>query len=150
MIKSIPQATSGPALAALALMIAGCGSGSATATPRAANSGGAPQVVMKVLEFTPTTVEARVGQTVEWTNDDSSPHNVTYMSGPRFRSSRTIPPGAKFSIRVTVPGTIHYFCSLHPWMRATIVVSPWPALAFMPRGSGWLHEWLKRQALRDG
>jgi plastocyanin len=33
-------------------------------------------------------------------------------------------PGTKFSIRLTQPGTIHYFCSIHPWMKATIIVSP--------------------------
>ena len=80
---------------------------------------------MKILDFTPTAVHARVRQRVTWTNDDSSPHNVTYVSGPRFASSRTfMKPGAKFSIRLTTPGTIHYFCSIHPWMKATIAVSP--------------------------
>ena len=28
-----------------------------------------------------------------------------------------------FSVRLTQAGTIHYFCTLHPWMKATIVVS---------------------------
>ncbi len=80
---------------------------------------------MQSLYFTPTTVDAKVGQTVVWTNEDSTPHNVTYVSGPRFRSSRPMMrPGAKFSLRLTQPGTIHYFCTLHPWMKATIVVSP--------------------------
>lgn len=80
---------------------------------------------MKSLAFNPTVIRARVGQTVMWFNDDSSPHNVTYVSGPRFRSSRPmIPPGTRFSLRLTEPGTIHYYCSIHPWMKATIDVSP--------------------------
>jgi plastocyanin len=78
---------------------------------------------MKVLEFTPAAIAARVGQRVVWRNDDSSPHNVTYLSGPRFKSSRNLQPGATFSLKVTSPGTIHYYCTLHPWMKATIVVS---------------------------
>lgn len=113
-------------LAALAMLTAGCGSGarsdaaSATTTPVAAT-----QVAMKVLEFTPASVTARVGQRLTWTNKDSVQHNVTYVSGPRFRSSpRTINPGASFSIELTQAGTIHYFCSIHPWMKGTIVVSP--------------------------
>jgi plastocyanin len=118
-------------LAGLALLTAGCGSGSDSRPPAGARriaatrvSGGEVHIVMRALWFYPVAVDANVGQRVMWTNDDSSPHNVTYVSGPRFRSSRRmIKPGAKFSIRLTKPGTIHYFCSLHPWMKATIVVS---------------------------
>lgn len=80
---------------------------------------------MKSLDFNPISVHARVGQTVVWTNDDEAAHNVTYVSGPRFTSSRPmLRLGAKFSLRLTEPGTIHYYCSLHPWMKSTIVVSP--------------------------
>jgi plastocyanin len=79
---------------------------------------------MKSLYFSPTAVAAKVGQRVMWTNEDGAPHNVSYVSGPRFESSRTMVPGATFSLRLTQPGTIHYYCSIHPWMRATIAVSP--------------------------
>lgn len=115
---------------ALALLIAGCGSGSSVTTTT--NHPGSPgdtgdtvQIVMVSLDFSPTVVHAKVGQRVTWTNKDSSPHNVTYVSGPRFRSSRPrLNPGAKFSLRLSESGTIHYYCTIHPWMKATIVVSP--------------------------
>jgi plastocyanin len=120
-----------PGLAALAVVAAGCGSGAGAVTgPTSGSTSTSPavtttHVVMKVLEFNPTTVDARVGQKLTWTNEDRSPHNVTYVSGPRFRSSpRMLNPGAKFTIKLTQPGTIHYLCTLHPWMKATIVVSP--------------------------
>ena len=113
-----------PALVVLAVSAAGCGSGSGSQAPIAqAPPGRTVRVVMKSLFFTPTAVGATVGQRVVWTNRDSAPHNVTYVSGPRFRSSRTMHSGARFVIRLNTPGTIHYFCSLHPWMKATIVVS---------------------------
>jgi len=118
------------ALAALALLIAGCGSGSGAssgtrATTGTADTDGTAHVFMKVLEFTPATIKARVGQTVTWANEDTSSHNVTYVSGPRFTSSRRmLNPGATFSITLSQPGTIRYVCTLHPWMRGTIVVSP--------------------------
>ena len=80
---------------------------------------------MKVLEFTPASVSARVGQTLTWTNEDTVQHNVTYLSGPSFSSSpRVMSPGASFSIKLTQSGEIHYFCSIHPWMKGTIIVSP--------------------------
>ncbi len=79
---------------------------------------------MKNLAFDPKLVHAKVGQTVKWTNDDTPPHNVTYVSGPKFASSSTMNPGATFQLKLTKPGTIQYFCSIHPFMKASIVVSP--------------------------
>ena len=112
-----------PAIVAVALLGAGCGTGADLGSATSAELGGAVQVQMKSLAFTPDAVHAKVGQRVMWTNADSSPHNVTYVSGPRFTSSRLMRPGAKFSLTLTAPGTIHYYCTLHPWMKATIAVS---------------------------
>jgi amicyanin len=123
-----------PVLAALAggaLLAAGCGSTSSASPgattrsiPSSPSSGKPPRVFMRSLAFYPVTTHVKVGQTVTWINGDFSPHNVTYVSGPRFRSSPILTPGAKFSIKFTTPGTVHYYCTIHPWMRATIVVSP--------------------------
>jgi amicyanin len=78
---------------------------------------------MKNLAFSPATIHAKVGQTIHWTNQDTPPHNVTYVSGPKFTSSSTLDTGATFSLKLTQAGTIHYYCTIHPFMRATIVVS---------------------------
>jgi len=78
---------------------------------------------MKNLAFSPATIQAKVGQTIHWTNQDTPPHNVTYVSGPKFTSSGTLNAGGTFALKLTQAGTIHYFCSIHPFMRATIVVS---------------------------
>ncbi len=118
-------------LAALALLLAGCGSGSDLPATSSTDSAGAVTsasgtvpVVMKGLDFSPLTVHARVGQTVTWTNEDQAPHNVTYVSGPQFRSSqRRMAIGKRFSIHLSQPGTIHYICTLHSWMRASVIVS---------------------------
>jgi plastocyanin len=111
------------ALVGLALLSAGCGSSSSNAHAVAPPPRGTAHLAMKVLEFTPAAVDVRVGQRVVWRNDDTSPHNVTYVSGPRFKSSGTLHAGGTFSLKVRSPGTIHYVCTLHPWMKATIVVS---------------------------
>ena len=115
----------------LAVSTAGCSSGSSSASPATtpvagstADPAGTVRVVMVSLDFTPIVVHARVGQTVTWTNEDTSPHNVTYVSGPRFSSSAPrLSRGESFSVGLTEPGTIHYYCTIHPWMKATIVVS---------------------------
>jgi amicyanin len=78
---------------------------------------------MSGLAFIPPAIHAKVGQTVQWTNQDTAPHNVTYVSGPKFTSSSTMGTGAKFQITLSRPGTIHYICTIHPFMKATIVVS---------------------------
>ena len=114
----------------LAMSIAGCssgsdlGSGSATQpADTTSSSAGVVRVVMQSLDFSPIAIKAKVGQQVVWTNLDAAAHNVTYVSGPSFNSSRTLTRGKHFSIRLEEPGTIHYVCTLHPWMKATIVVS---------------------------
>jgi amicyanin len=116
------------------LALAGCGSSSnsspsAPATTQSsggtapASSGGAIKVDMKNLAFSPATINAKVGQTVTWTNDDTPAHNVTYVSGPKFNSSSTINPHGTFSFKLTEAGTIHYVCTIHPFMKGTIVVT---------------------------
>ncbi len=130
-----------PLLLALPLAIialAGCGSSSSSSsssatsaanspTTTAANSpsatGSSLAVTMKNLAFSPATVQAKVGQTVQWTNQDTPPHNVVYVSGPKFASSGTLNAGDKFTLKLTQAGTIHYICSIHPFMKATIVVT---------------------------
>ena len=118
----------------LALAAAGCGTGSdlqssstsaSTQQANAGNPGGKTvSVVMKSLDFSPLGVKAHVGDTVTWLNEDQAPHNVTYVSGPRFRSSqRRMRIGDRFSVTLNTAGTVHYVCTLHPWMQATIVVS---------------------------
>ncbi len=78
---------------------------------------------MKTLAFAPRTITAKVGETVHWTNDDSVGHNVSYVSGPKFTSSGLLDPGKTFSFKLTHAGTIHYVCTIHPFMTATIVVT---------------------------
>jgi plastocyanin len=129
------------ALPLLLVALAGCGSSSsssstttstsAPASSTAAPSGGASasggsgstKVTIKNLAFSPVTVNAKAGQTIQWVNQDTPPHNVTYVSGPKFTSSGTLNTGGTFKLKLTQPGTIHYFCSIHPFMKATVVVS---------------------------
>jgi plastocyanin len=115
--KSTSSAATTPATSTAAA------SGTTASSTAAASTGSTVEVTMKNLAFSPDTVHAKVGQTIKWTNDDSPPHNVTYVSGPKFTSSTTMNPGATFSLKLTQAGTIHYFCSIHPFMKATIVVS---------------------------
>lgn len=97
----------------------------AASVPQASTGpGGTINDVINNLQFNPATIHATVGQKVTWTNHDGPPHNVTYQSGPRFPNSpRILYPGHSYTITLTRPGTITYFCSIHPFMRGTIVVA---------------------------
>ncbi len=121
-------------LPAILVVLAGCGSSSSSSssasTTSSAKSSAAPsgggttvKVTMKNVAFNPSSVSAKVGDTVKWVNDDQPPHNVTYVSGPKFTSSGTLNTGDTFSVKLTAPGTIHYVCTIHPFMKATITVT---------------------------
>jgi plastocyanin len=122
--------------AALGLALAGCGSSGAghattaarpptTTAPQATIGPGATiRDVIENLRFNPATIHAMVGQKVQWVNRDGPPHNITYQSGPRFANSpRIIYPGHSYTITLTKPGVYRYYCSIHPFMRGTIVVT---------------------------
>jgi plastocyanin len=62
----------------------------------------------------------KAGTTVTWVNDDDIPHTVV-ASDKTFRS-KALDTNDKFSFTFTTPGSYEYFCSLHPYMKATVVV----------------------------
>jgi plastocyanin len=79
------------------------------------------------LGFGPDTATIVVGvnNTVTWTNNDVAGHTVTFTgipSGATTSSSALIAPSATFTQTFTVPGTYHYICSIHSWMKGTIIV----------------------------
>ena len=90
-----------------------------TASPaRAADT----EVTIDNFTFAPERVTVKAGTTVTWTNRDDIPHTVT--SSTRLFKSKALDTDDKFSFTFTTPGTHEYFCSLHPHMKATIVVEP--------------------------
>ena len=87
-----------------------------SAVPAAANA-----VYIDNFAFAPAKLTVPAGSTVTWTNRDEEPHTVVANDGS-FHS-----PGmgsqATFSFTFSKAGTFDYVCSIHPFMRATVVVS---------------------------
>jgi plastocyanin len=79
-------------------------------------------VAIQNFAFSPTTVTVKAGSTVTWTNRDQDAHTVTAMSGP-FHSP-TLTTGQSFRYTFTTPGRYDYLCTIHPFMTATVVVTP--------------------------
>lgn len=136
-----------PVLAAAAVA-AGCGSGSsgsastygeptaaAPGTVAAAAPTGAPvqapadkpaaaetKVDIANFAFAPADIQAKVGDTITFTNRDSTPHTATATEGAKFDSG-PLDQGKSFSYTAKKAGTIEFVCSFHPNMVGTITVS---------------------------
>jgi len=81
--------------------------------------------------FSPNPVKAKVGDTVTWTNNDSTIHTVTSGSNAKpdnkFDSSgggkTFLSPQQTFSHKFTEAGEYPYYCFVHPNMVGTVSVS---------------------------
>jgi plastocyanin len=98
------------------LLIAAIGSGLASAR--------AEDAMVKIDNFTfaPSTLTVKAGTNVTWRNEDDIPHTVA--SSARLFKSKALDTDDGFSFTFNDVGTYEYFCSLHPHMKATIVVEP--------------------------
>lgn len=72
--------------------------------------------------FAPAAITIPVGTTVTWTNDDEEPHTVAASDGS-FHSPG-MGTGSTYTFTFTAPGTFDYLCSIHPFMRAAVTVTP--------------------------
>lgn len=72
--------------------------------------------------YSPATVTVVIGKnnTVTWFNGDDTVHTVTGVQG--LFDSGNVNPGGSWSYTFTQPGTYSYYCTIHPYMKGTIVV----------------------------
>ncbi len=81
------------------------------------------RVYIEAMRFSPETLTVASGDRVLWENKDLVPHTVT-AAGSRGFDSRTIAPATSWSHVFPVSGSFAYVCTLHPMMKATVIVSP--------------------------
>ncbi len=83
--------------------------------------------------FSPNPINAKVGDTITWTNKDTTFHTVTSgtgtsdtAKGKEFDSSpglkTFIQPSQSFSHKFMTAGEFAYFCQIHPTMVGKVVV----------------------------
>jgi plastocyanin len=87
---------------------------------REKTAAGTNAVTIQGFAFDPESIEVAAGTEVTWTNQDPAEHTVTaeggaFDSGPLARA-------ATFSTTLEGPGTVTYFCAIHPSMRGTVRV----------------------------
>ena len=82
---------------------------------------GTYNVEISNFAFNPSEVKIKIGDTVTWINEDSAPHTVTSDSGNELNSPQ-LSNGQNYSRTFSNTGTFNYYCSVHPSMKATIIV----------------------------
>jgi plastocyanin len=78
------------------------------------------EVKIDNFTFNPEKITVKAGTTVTWINEDDIPHTV--VATAKTFKSKALDTDDKFSFTFTTPGSYEYFCSLHPHMKASIVV----------------------------
>ena len=87
-----------------------------------ASAGPMATVSMDHNTFIPSEITVVPGTTVTWVNNESMPHTVVDLN-KSFRS-KTLAKDASFSFTFTTAGDYSYLCSIHPNMKAKVIVKP--------------------------
>jgi plastocyanin len=89
---------------------------------------GTPTITIQNFAFSPATITVPRGATVTWVNKDSASHTIvsdaqgSVAQGAVF-TSNSLANGASYSFKFDSPGTYPYHCSIHPTMKATVIVT---------------------------
>lgn len=75
---------------------------------------------IKDFKYNPTPLNIHSGDRVTFVNDDEEAHTVT--SDDKSFDSEGLDGGKTWQHVFAKPGTYKYFCELHPYMKATIIV----------------------------
>jgi len=107
------------AIATIALVMGVGLMGATQATPAAAPH---PDAVIHIKQFAyaPSARTIKVGQTVQWVNDDEVAHSVT--ADDRSFDSRELSKGQTWSHTFDKAGTYTYYCDDHEFMKGSVIV----------------------------
>ena len=114
-------------LVGIAIPLVGCGGGGGTDSTSAATassgaaSSGAEAVTIADYTYKPAKIVVPAGTTIEFSNEDSTPHTATSKQSGAFETG-SIDTGKSAKIVLEKPGTYAYFCAFHPFMKGTITV----------------------------
>jgi len=80
------------------------------------------KIEIKDFAFNPQTITVKSGEKITWINRDEEPHTVVSV-GKQFKKSSALDTDQTYTIVAGAPGTYSYFCSVHPKMTGTIIVT---------------------------
>jgi plastocyanin len=90
----------------------------ASVQPDAALAVNTPTIVD--FAFQPSTIMVPPGTEVTWTNEGPTIHTATADDG--LFDSDVLQAGDTYSFTFDMPGSYDYFCAVHPFMRAKVLV----------------------------
>lgn len=99
-------------------MMGGGGRDSAGDPPQQGSS--AETVIIEDFAYSPGNLQVPAGATVTWINRDSAPHSATDVSGAW--DTGLFAKGKGATITFASSGTFDYYCTVHPNMKARLVV----------------------------
>jgi plastocyanin len=73
--------------------------------------------------FSVTELKVKVGDTVEFKNDDDVSHNVFSVSKIQPFNTKIQTPGSESAVTFTSEGTVEVRCAIHPGMKLTVQVA---------------------------
>ncbi|MDQ3065149.1 MAG: plastocyanin/azurin family copper-binding protein [bacterium] len=82
------------------------------------------EIIIQDFAFNPETTTIKKGTTLTWTNQDSARHDIMPDNPSNdFKASELLGKGESYSFTFNTVGSFSYFCSPHPYMKATVVVT---------------------------
>jgi plastocyanin len=101
--------------AVLMVGLSGCSSAAKTTAAVSGNS-----VNISNFTFVPGTLTVNAGTTVTWTNSDSTDHHVVSDTG--VFDGGVMSANSSYSFTFNNAGNFPYHCSIHTYMKGTIIV----------------------------
>ena len=114
-------ATTPPAASAGASASAGAAASAPAVACAKSTDAGTVAATIKDFKFSPEPVQAKVGDVIAWTNNDSTTHTVTLDDGSCDGGQAA--PGATVALSFGKAGTYAYHCAIHSSMKGTVQVS---------------------------
>jgi plastocyanin len=99
-----------------------CAFAASAATPAPTSLPSVATVHIKDFKYNPTPLKIHVGDRVTFINDDDEAHTVT--ADDKSFDSEGLDTGNTWQHVFNKPGKYSYFCELHPYMKAVIIVLP--------------------------
>lgn len=89
---------------------------------RAVSAGEKHVVIQKGKTFSVSEIHIKVGDLVEFKNDDDVSHNVFSVSKIQSFNTKMQSPGKDAMVTFSTEGTIEVRCAIHPGMKLTVQV----------------------------
>lgn len=105
-------------------VVTACGGSSSSSTGAGSGTKIPPNtVIIKDYKFTPASLSVAVGTKVKFIMEDSNTtHTATGSGSSAFINSGNLTNGQSYTVTFSKAGTYSYICSIHPYMKGTVVV----------------------------